>query len=104
MKAEGSQAFRARCRRRTDAAEKGKQPFLNEPLKGCPLSLGFLVFIVNPSQASSAAQSAIIHSPKSGGWKRKSLNARQVQGGDNVYAKDDHFLTACVKYRLVKCV
>lgn len=49
---------------------KGKQPLLNEPLKGCPLYLGFLIFIVNPSQASFVAESAIILSPKSGGWKK----------------------------------
>lgn len=51
---------------------KGKQPLLNEPLKGCPLYLGFLIFIVNPSQALSAAKSAIIHSPKSESWKKAS--------------------------------
>lgn len=53
---------------------KGEQPLLNEPLKGCPLYLGFLIFIVNPSQASSAAQSASIHSPKSKGWKKASTH------------------------------
>lgn len=58
VKAEGVQAFR------------GKRPLLNEPLKGCPLYLGFLIFIVNPPQASSAAKSAIIHPPKSQGWKK----------------------------------
>lgn len=44
VKAEGVQAFR------------GKQPLLNEPLKGCPLYLGFLIFIVNPPQAPCCGQ------------------------------------------------
>lgn len=56
---------------------KGKQPFLNEPLKEGPLYLGFIIFIVNPSQPSSAshwyrataAKHAIIREPKSQGWK-----------------------------------
>lgn len=34
-----------------DIAEKEKQPLLNEPLTECPLYLGFIIFIVNPSQA-----------------------------------------------------
>lgn len=40
-----------------DTAEKGKQPLFNEPLKECPLYLGFIIFIVNPSQPSSASHS-----------------------------------------------
>lgn len=61
---------------------KGKQPLLNEPLKECSLYLGFIIFIVNPSQPSSASHSFraraakyyIIHQPKSQGWKISQLN------------------------------
>lgn len=75
MKVEVSQAFWARSVK--DTAEKEEQPLLNEPLKKCPLYLGFIIFIVNPSQASSASHSynasaakrTILYKPKPRGWK-----------------------------------
>lgn len=51
-------------------SSKGKQPLLNEPLKGCPLYLGSPIFIVNPPRALSAAKCAVIYPPKSQGWKK----------------------------------
>lgn len=75
VKVEVSQAFWALSVK--DAAEKEKQPLLNKPLKKCPLYLGFIILIVNPSQASSASHSdnasaakhAILYKPKPRGWK-----------------------------------
>lgn len=84
MKAEVSQAFRALSLlyAREGHGWKGKQPLLNEPLKECPLYLGFITFIVNPSQPSSASHSfrasaakcTIVYEPKSQGWKIPQLN------------------------------
>ena len=49
VKVEASQAFTALSAK--DTTEKEKQPLLNEPLRECPLYLGSIIIIVNPSQA-----------------------------------------------------
>lgn len=83
MKVEVSQALWALSVK--DTAEKEKQPLLNEPLKKCPLYLGFIIFITNPSQDSSASHSynasaakhAKLYKPKPRGWKIPPLDDKQ---------------------------